>query len=93
MHKRRCEAPPTHVYHIKKRCKLLNTRYTQYESICRRDVKLSLHIGNTYQKIFNFSYSKIFFKGIRALVKQSNFKIPIVKKIMLIPIVNKHYKF
>ena len=20
MHKRRCEAPPTHVYHIKKRC-------------------------------------------------------------------------
>ena len=56
MHKRRCEASPTHVYHIKKVVKLLNIRYTQHESIYRRDVKLPLHIGNTYQNIFNTNF-------------------------------------
>ena len=51
MHKRRCEAPPTHVYYIKREVMLLNIRYTQYESIHREDVKLLLHISNTNQNI------------------------------------------
>ena len=45
--------PPTHVYHIKKRGQSpQHIKYTQHESIYDRDVKLPLHISNTYQTKF-----------------------------------------
>ena len=52
MYKRRCEAPSTYVYYISKRGQSLKyEKYTQRESIYREDVKLPLHISNTYQNI------------------------------------------
>ena len=40
------------MYHIKKRGQALQyIKYTQHESIYRRDVMLPLHIGNRYQQI------------------------------------------
>ena len=51
MYKRRCQAPPTHVYYKKKRGQAPKLRYTQHEYIYRGDVKLPLHIGNIYQQI------------------------------------------
>ena len=41
------------MYHIKKRGQDPQyVEYTQHESICRGDVKLPLHIGNTCQTNF-----------------------------------------
>ena len=52
MYKRICEAPTIHVYYIPKRGQSLQyEKYTQHESIYREDVKIPLHISNTYQNI------------------------------------------
>ena len=58
MHKERCEAPPTHVYRIKKSYQAPQYKITQHESICRRDVELSLHIGNVNQNFWIFLKTK-----------------------------------
>ena len=45
------------MYHIWKRGQaLLYVKYTQHESIYRGDVKLPLHIGNTYQQILKENF-------------------------------------
>ena len=52
---------PTHVYHIKKRGQVPQyVEHTQYESIYRGDVKLALHISNTYQQIFKKNWYPFF---------------------------------
>ena len=45
------------MYRIRKRSQaLLYVKYTQHESIYRGDVKLPLHIGNTYQQILKENF-------------------------------------
>ena len=92
MNKRRCEAPPTHVYHIKRDVKLLNTRYTQHESICRRDVKLFLHIVNTNQNFWVFYFKQNLRFQFKIFKQTSWYQIEIIVHFKhMISIEIKHY--
>ena len=83
-------SPYTHVLHKEEMSSSLIYDTLKHESIYRRDVKLPLHIGNTYQEILKQNFFLIILKTKFHKTKH-NFEIPLVyKQNFNISLINKH---